>query len=398
MDEILEGEILSDEGEEKEEDLDIDYLTKLNDVVTWSTDWTIESLINQIARDNIDLNPKFQRRDAWNNIKKSRLVESIIYGLPIPQIVLAEDKNKRGTFIIVDGKQRLLTLYQFCSSKVDKSEKLVLRGLNNPKLNGLSYEDLQNKHDELFNNFLNQSIRSVILKNWPSESFLYTIFYRLNTGSLSLSPQELRQALRPGKFIDFVNDFCQENPEIKRILKLERPDYRMRDIDLVIRFFSFKNRIEGYTGNYKTFLDDTCLMFNKEWAEREPLLIEQAAQLSEAIKFNYGIFEEDYVFRKWNWMNDNYDRSMNRAVFDIMCYYFSDAKVRSIFSTKKTEIKDQFNKLCKNNAKFYKSISSNTNNMSETSTRFVIWGESLNGIVENSVSIPVNLKDYLSKK
>ena len=184
---------LSSAGEENEEELKTDYLNKLTDVVTWSTDWTVESLINQLERGNIDLNPRFQRRDAWNIVKKSRLIESLIYGLPIPQIVLAEDKKKKGRFIVVDGKQRLITLQKFFKSENNSQDFLVLKGLRNDELNGLSHNNLETKFPELYENFLNQSIRSVIIKNWPSDNFLYTIFFRFNTGSLGISPQELRR-------------------------------------------------------------------------------------------------------------------------------------------------------------------------------------------------------------
>lgn len=388
FDDMLEEDILSEEGAETEEELGVDYLNSLADVLTWSTDWTIETIVNQIEKNNIDMEPSFQRRDAWSPIKKSRLIESIVYGLPIPQLVLAEDKNRKGRFIIVDGKQRLLTLFQFCSSKVDIDQQVVLHGLKNPKLQNLTYENFKEKQPNLFNAFLNQSIRSVIIKNWSSETLLYTIFYRLNTGSLPLSPQELRQALHPGPFINFVDDISQENKEIKQILKLEKPDYRMRDMDLVIRFFSYKNRIKDYNGNYKNFLDETCKSFNKKWAEMEPKIKQNAEEMSLAINFCIEIFGAG-VFRKWS--KGKFDGRLNRAVFDIMTYYFSDRIVIKKFNTakRKSLVKDKFIDLCKNNRDFLKSISSNTNNLLETSTRFSLWGKSLNSLVPRSVVIPI---------
>src|SRR5947209_7589571 len=77
------------------------------------TDWTTETIVSQLRRGNIQLNPRFQRRDAWKLDRKSRFIESLIVGLPIPQIVLAESKQERGKFIVLDGKQRLLAILQF---------------------------------------------------------------------------------------------------------------------------------------------------------------------------------------------------------------------------------------------------------------------------------------------
>lgn len=386
---------LSPVGEETEEELKTDYLKKLTDIVTWSTDWTVDSLINQLDRGNIDLNPRFQRRDAWNEIKKSRLIESLIYGLPIPQIVLAEDKKKKGRFIVVDGKQRLITLQKFCSPVSNVQDSLILSGLRNDDLNGLSYSDLESKFPDLFDNFLNQSIRSVIIKNWPSDNFLYTIFFRLNTGSLGLSPQELRRALKPGPFMDFVDDFSQESKDIKDILKLSKPDYRMRDLDLVIRYYAFRNFANDYKGDYKSFLDETCEVFNKDWVKKERIAREQADELNSAIRLCIDIFGKDNVFRRWN--GKKYDARMNRAIFDILVYYFSVYKKNGSFLNKilknKKAVKDKFNDLCLSDNRFIKSISSNTNNLIETSTRFVSWGQALQRF-DKTISIPSRLNTY----
>src|SRR4051812_41918067 len=84
-----------------------------NAAVVTGTDWTTETVVSQLKKGNIQLTPRFQRRDAWKKDRKSRFIESLIVGLPIPQIVLAESKSERGKFIVLDGKQRLLALLQF---------------------------------------------------------------------------------------------------------------------------------------------------------------------------------------------------------------------------------------------------------------------------------------------
>src|SRR5262245_12815990 len=81
------------------------------EAVVFNTDWTAETITAQT--ENIALNPNFQRRDAWSLEKKSRFIESLILGLPVPPIILAEQKDARGKFIVIDGKQRLLSILQF---------------------------------------------------------------------------------------------------------------------------------------------------------------------------------------------------------------------------------------------------------------------------------------------
>ena len=77
-----------------------------SEVVVYSRDWTIATIISQIEQKNIDLNPKFQRRNAWDDARRSMLIESLIAGLPVPEIVLAEDPKKRKSFIVIEGEEK----------------------------------------------------------------------------------------------------------------------------------------------------------------------------------------------------------------------------------------------------------------------------------------------------
>ena len=146
-----------------------------SDAVLWSADWTTETIVAQLKRGNINLNPNFQRRSAWTRERKSRFIESLILGLPIPQIILAEDKNSKGKFIVIDGKQRLLTIRQFTADIDDDFERFDLRGLEDrPDLNKKYYLDL--KTDLAFRDdidrFDNQTIRTVIIRGWGKEEYL----------------------------------------------------------------------------------------------------------------------------------------------------------------------------------------------------------------------------------
>ncbi|MGK4629584.1 GmrSD restriction endonuclease domain-containing protein, partial [Raoultella ornithinolytica] len=138
-------------------------------------------------------------------------------------------KEQRGAYIVLDGKQRLLSIRQFAAEKNDEVyEPLKLSGLEiRTDLKGKNLHDL--KDDATFYNdvaaFENQPIRTVVIKNWPSEEFLYHVFLRLNTGSVQLAPQELRQALHPGAFVSYIDANAPDNEAIKSILKLKKPDF-----------------------------------------------------------------------------------------------------------------------------------------------------------------------------
>src|SRR4051812_29835302 len=82
-------------------------------IVIAARDWTVETIVQQVKEGNIDLDPDFQRRNAWRDDRRSRLIESFVLGFPVPQIVLAENPNRRKSYIVIDGRQRLMTIAGF---------------------------------------------------------------------------------------------------------------------------------------------------------------------------------------------------------------------------------------------------------------------------------------------
>ncbi len=376
-------------GQENEDDLQGLSKDNFSDAVLWGTDWTTETVISQLKKGNIELSPNFQRRDAWGVDRKSAFIESIILGLPIPQIILAERKDKRGAYIVIDGKQRLLSIRQYSvTEENDDFQSLKLGGLKVlTDLNGKSYREISEQIDfEKYNNaFDNQSIRTVIIRNWPSQTFLYTVFLRLNTGSLPLSPQELRQALNPGYFTTFADTFSIESTQIKKALNLKKPDYRMRDVEVVVRYFAFKNFIHKYTGNLKEFLDDTCALLNENWKIDNTKILDQAEELNKSIEHTYKVFGSN-AFSKFG--NSEFTGVFNRPVFDLMTYYFSIPEIRDASNGKERELVDYFVTLCKNDIEFLKSLEASTKNTTAVAKRFNEWGNGLKKILGINISVP----------
>lgn len=359
---------------ESEDDLSAIDPSLLGQAVVFGTDWTAATLIDQLRRENIKLDPIFQRRDAWDSNRKSRFIESIVLGLPIPQIVLAEAKDEKGAFLVIDGKQRLLSLQQFAGIATD--DPLVLKDLKfRTELNTKTYEDLQ--HDARLRNhrnaFDNQPIRTVVVKNWQREDILYLIFHRLNSETLPLSPQELRQALHPGPFLRFAAEYTQVPGGIHKVLGIQKPDFRMRDVELFVRFFAFQDSLATYDGNLKSFLDDECRRLNNRWASEEPGVRAKAAEMEAAIRASYEIFGKD-AFRKYD--GATYERRFNRAVFDVIVFYFVNEENRSRALTKKPEVKKAYETLSKTSA-FLRSIETTTKSVEATRTRFTAWGQAL---------------------
>lgn len=360
-------------GIESEEDLSEIKKAILERAVVFSTDWTTEVLISQLSKGNVDLDPSFQRRDAWNIRRKSRFIESLIIGIPIPQIVLAEKKNAKGSFIVIDGKQRLLSLLRF-SKELEGQPPFALEGLRvRTDLNGVTYEQLKETKPDI-NAFENQTIRTVIIRNWQVEDLLYLIFHRLNSETLPLSPQELRQALNPGPFLKYCDEHSLKSDALKAILNLNKPDFRMRDIELFVRFIAFQNFASSYKGNLKKFLDDSCEYLNKNWKARGVRIRNQASQFEKAADLANSVFQ-GHPFRKWE--DGLFESRFNRAIFDVVIYFFADARVRTAVESNKSKVLAAFKSLCTNNQEFIRSVESTTKSKSATSARFNHWARAL---------------------
>lgn len=154
--------------------------------------------------------------------------------------MLAESKGKRNSFIVIDGKQRLLTIAGY-----KDNEKYKYWDRRNPKTadlkskyNALSYDDLSSD-TELLRIFENSALRCTVISNYHSENSLYDIFYRLNAGSTKLSSQELRQALNKGKFSEFLLQVTDEDNILRNVMNIKEPDKRLRDVEVLLRCMSF---------------------------------------------------------------------------------------------------------------------------------------------------------------
>jgi hypothetical protein len=378
------------ESSEDESDLGVVEKLDISSVAVSGTDWTTETVLSQLKKGNIELNPKFQRRDAWEPKRKSAFIESLILGLPIPPIVLAERQDYRGKYIVLDGKQRLLCLRRFTAEDSDQEfENFALSDLTIRKdLIGRTFkelsEDLQFQTD--ITSFENQPIRTVVLRRWTSEELLFHVFLRLNTGSKPLSPQELRQALHPGPFLNFADEVSTDSKAIRSVFGTTKPDFRMRDVELVIRYFAFRNCLAIYRGNMKAFLDTVCEKFNKEWRSLQPVLETQLREMEESHWLIGEVFPKRYNYGKWN--GSRFEGRFNRAIFDILHWTFPDPGVRAICRSDPGKIVEAFKDICVGDPKFLEAIERTTKSLDSTQYRFEAWINLLNIRFNLSISAP----------
>lgn len=342
----------------------------------WGVDWTTETIINQIKKGNIDLDPDFQRRDAWTDKMRSSFIESIILGIPIPQIVLAEQNLETGSkYIVLDGKQRLTSIMKFsqASQDYDNFELRQLDVLSN--LNKKTYKTLPDKERNIFDN---RTIRAVVIRGWSNEATLYSIFLRLNVANLTLSPQELRKALHPGKFVDYIDNLSVNMKSYQCVLGKNGPDRRMRDTELLLRIFGYKFNIDDYHGNLKDFLDNTCKKLNSNWDDSHAQIEEYGANLSTSIDFLQS-FLDTYpdLFKASREIVQN--PKFNKAIFEVVAFYFTSEEIINFINQNKASFIDEFEKL-KSNPDFNKSINNTTKENSRLKTRFTLFAKMLDSL------------------
>jgi len=374
-------------------------LDEISEIIVAGNDWTTATILDQLVRDNIQLNPRFQRRDAWDITRKSRFIESIFLGFPIPDIVLASQDKKRGKFVVLDGKQRLLTILQFYGRSETPNDSFALKNLEfRPELNGCTYEALKKDllHSSVRDALDNQTLRTTLIRNWHTESLLYKIFLRLNLENTPLSPQELRQALHPGDFINFLDDESIKNQALRKILKSQNPDPRMRDVELLLRYVGFHHFLSDYRGNLKMFLDMTCKKLNKDWKEKETEVRYTVSQFEKAVQTTTTIFGEENIFRVWLSSSNTYRGKFNRAILDVMVFYFSDPVISEAAEKNPAGVEKAFKELCSSsNSEFREAVEKSTTSIRETHTRLSLWGKALLKVLDVEFNVPELVDNHI---
>lgn len=373
-------------------------LEKFREAVLYGTDWTVGTIVKQIEDGNLDLSPSFQRRDAWDSLKKSKFIESVALQLPIPQIVLAERKEQKGTYIVLDGKQRLLTLAQFAGNL--KQDHPIAEASSTPlplklsglriatDLNGQTYNSLlEASHlKSIRTQFENHTIRSALIRNWPDDDYLYEVFIRLNTGSTKLSPQELRQALKPGEFTKFLDDFSGSCIELRQLLKLEKPDFRMRDIDILLRMIGLTTRLTEYRGDLKKFLDETHEIYNLNWQTSLPIVQQASEQISKALGFlGKQLGSIEYVGRRY--VKNQFDPIINRAILDVQVGICSIPDNRVAIENATGDLTAAIEKACKDQA-FLSAITSTTKSITAIRVRYTHWKDAIESTLGVAIILP----------
>ena len=209
-------------------------------------------LIEQLRDNEIDLAPDFQRAaTVWDKTKKSRLIESILLGLPLPSFYFSEDAET-GKLQIIDGLQRISALKDFI---LEKENPLRLENLQflEAAYKGKSYNELGQNDKRRINKL---KITTNTLRKATPVKVKYVIFQRVNTGGVPLTAQEMRNALNPGRPAKFIKRLA-ETPAFCSVCNISPK--RMSNRDFANRFVAFYLNYDKYYGDLDMFLND-CMV------------------------------------------------------------------------------------------------------------------------------------------
>lgn len=220
-------------------------------ITTYGADFTLEVLYNKIKDHEIVI-PPFQRKYVWSPIKASKLIESFLLGLPVPQIFLYREEDNQD-LLVVDGQQRLKTIFYFFDEKFENKGQFYLRGVKEA-WEGKKYNDLSEPDKRRFKNSI---LRATIFEQTDPKdrSSIFEIFERLNTGGMALTQQEVRNCVIRGE-INKMLDTLNEYESWRRLFGKTNPDLRMRDIEMILRFFALYEKQAKYKKPMKDFISD----------------------------------------------------------------------------------------------------------------------------------------------
>jgi hypothetical protein len=330
----------------------------------------VDMLISMIEFGNIDLWNKegFQRSSGlWSREKQSRLIESLIMRIPIPIFYL---DGSQKPWKIIDGLQRITTLYQFIHKNGFELTNLeYLKALENK-----TFEELPFNYQRVIKTSI---IQAYIINPGTPEKVKFNIFQRINTGGESLKPQEIRNAYFRGRPLDFINSLSK-SPEFLMATNNKVSVNRMRDDEFVLRFFAFYKFLEFYRPQMDQFLDYSMEQIYKMNESGLEYIKDNFIKSMIACNHLFG----EYAFTTQS--QENYNRKFIRNIALFECWSVNLARLGNqeidVLIDNKSHLLHSYYEMLKSDD-FHKSISIHTSSKKAVTIRFNRVKELINTIL-----------------
>lgn len=319
------------------------------DISYWSYNITYKQLAEMFEDEVIKI-PEMQRGFVWNQVQASKLIESIIMGLPLPSIFLvAIEEDKRKKFLVIDGLQRITTIHSFMFNKrlpnSIKTSGFSLKGVNS-RFNNKVYSDLEDMG--LIDNFKYNTINVIEFKQSApyNESAMFSIFERLNSGGTSLSSQQIRNSIFYGNFNTKLNSFSKTY--VSKYFS-QAANLSLNNSELVLRAIAIYDLLKEenipekqFLGSivYKNLLNETAEQYHIKYkkAERNNQLEEDSDKVNdmfEVIRTGIEIIERnlgDCAFKKYDTETENFTNRISPILFESLLVSYLLNKDKDVVS------------------------------------------------------------------
>ena len=319
--------------------------------------YSLRQVVDMITESDIDLAPDFQRQYVWKPWQRWGLIESLLLGIPLPSFYFNEDST--GRLQVVDGVQRLTTIFRYVTDKTVKLGKVTYLH----ELEGQGFDDLAT----LFRRRLNsaQFVAHVIDPQTPYR-VKFDIFRRINTGGSPLSPQEIRHCMSKTRSREFLKELVSDQSFVTATVGALQNHPRMADREVALRFVAFRLFTSDEYAQHGSF--DEFLGFVTD------RLDDPASQSLDQIRIDfvrgmtncYSVFG-GHAFRKWP-LDATRRSPINRALFESWGTVLADhdeTAVRSVAA----DLVNRAREMMTSDFDFIKSITSSTGDVRNVRTR-----------------------------
>lgn len=325
--------------------------------------YSVFEMKRKYDREKICMDPSFQRNFVWSTKQKSELIESVIMGIPLPLIYFAE--SQKGNLIVVDGRQRLTTFFDFLNNKFKLNKLSILK-----ELNGKNFKDLENEFSNYASEIEDYQLVVQVIKYPTPDRVRFDIFDRVNRGGTPLNKQEMRNALYQGNATKLLKVITEDEGFLSATDN-GISNKHMKDRYIVLRAIAFSllyekklidekgNRIE-YKSDIEDLLGKTMEYLNR-LSDDEVLLLSN--NFSKIMKNIFQVLGKD-AFRIGP--QDLRKRPISMTLFEVLYYLFYLLNNKKVVTSK---VQKEVSKLM-NDLEFLKSLQHSVDSSYSVENRF----------------------------
>ena len=337
-----------------------------NSLVLQQSDLSLQSISDMVDSNAIDISPKYQRRERWNENKESELIESFLLNIPVPPIYLAEDEY--GIYSVIDGKQRITSINKFLNGQ------LRLRDLEKfPELEGYFFNELPTALSNALK--IRPYLRVVTLLRQSDPDLKHEVFLRLNKAGVALNSQEIRNVAFRGAFNDLLFELSQSeylNTQL-RATHDSKVYKEMIDVQFVLRFFTVKAYWDSFPGNMDQAMDR---FMSENYKNSAQTIDNQKSDFLRSLTFC------EIVWGNEGFMKPESSKRVLQGFYDIqmVCCSLLNTEEYNLALEQPAEVRKALNYLIENDAVFVESVTQFTSNQKSVKYRIQTFTNVLKNI------------------